>query len=272
MKLLLLLIIIIVVLVLYGIYNYTEKDRSGGLRIENFPNELTITKLGIHEIELTFTNHTTEDINDYHIITNTTKSSGPYIEALSDEFDSIVGSNGGTQIETMRIIDVRFPEGNEMYYVLDLYLYANDDFEKKYSLPVKIISSSQSFPLFNDTEDNESVVFAQFNTNQIELFEGEEKTIDFRMECKKNCTPDNPFENLRVIPYLENHRGQILEISNYIEDESLDKVDEKTGIASMSIRAVESEGEYIKYRLQLVLKNNDVQMDTRIIDVIIKPN
>lgn len=238
----------------------------GGLRIEKIePDKLTLEQFGDAEINLTFVNHGDSDIENYEIRTSVKHSSGKYLQTNNATFTEKIGKDGGTQQVTMKPVRVLQKEGSELSYSVTLDLYTNGDFEKEYKLPVTIVNTSPSFPIYKKSNDNELIVFSGLNTGTINLFEGEETTIDFRVKMEKSGS----FDKIRIEPFLENHRGQFLEIESHIEDEKLDVIAEETGKISIHIKALKSEGEKIKYRLQLVLFNDQEQMDSEIIDVVI---
>lgn len=234
------------------------------LKIEDIdPKELETGRFGDPELKLTFTPVKDEDIENYKITTNSTNSSGKFIKTLDKTFTEKI-SAGSVEIGTMTPVRIIQTEGTELTYLLNLYLYANDEFQEKYQVPLILVSDTNFPPYLG--EGSKSLVFADLDITEINLLDdGEQKLIDFKIKQELSGN----FENVRVVPYVDNNRNNFVEIDTLQEEKIFDFVGEET-VHSISIKAINSEGEQIKYKMQLALLNNDELMDYRIIDVFVK--
>ncbi len=256
----------IALIVLYGIFGINWNQVLKIVEIE--PDELKVETFSDADIKITFNNIGDSDIENYKIIANTTHSSGKYIQTLDAKFAEIIGA-GATEITTMTPVKILRTEGSEISYLLNLYLYANGEFQEKYQLPLTVVSTSSNFPPYSSESDDKSIVFVDLDLASIDLINNDgEKTIDFKIKQEK----DGLFDNVRVVPFVENNRNGFIEIETLPVEKIFDFIGEDTKTYSMPIKALKSEGDQIKYRLQLVLLSNDIQMDTKMIDVIIKPS
>lgn len=255
--------------IIIAIISSISNDWFGGLRIENLPDKITTQNFDRPKITFNFKNHGNEDVQDYHIIMNTTHPSENHMAITEISFDQVIG-DGGSREETITPIRISDDEGSELWHTLNWYLYANGEFEKHYSISIVIESNSQSFPLYREGANDKSLIFSELSTTSLELNgdNKEEKTIEFRIKNNKGGS----FDDIRIVPFIDNHSGGYLEILAHEEDEKLDTKGEDTGSISIPVKALKSTADKIKYQVQLVLLNGNTQMDTKMIDVIIKSN
>ena len=257
------------ILIIFGIVSGIYDDWYGGLRIENLPNEIKVTNLDKPQIPVTFRNYGSEEIQNIEIITNTTKPTQGYLQTYNLQISEKMGE-GANREETIEPISIFNDEGRELWFTLNLNLLSNIGFENQYQIPVIIEHKSSNFPPYMENKNDHRLIISEISPTSVELNgdELEEKIIELRIKNESN----DLFEDMRIVSYIENHSGQFLEINTYNEDEKLDSKGEETGTIRISIKSLNSLGDQIKYKVQLVLFDGRIQMDTKIINVVVKSN
>ena len=257
-------IIVVLVIILFVVYTVLTTNWDQVLKIEEIiPDELKTDSYGDLEVKITFVHLKGDDIKKYKITTNTTHSSGNFIQPLEKNFTEIIYEES-TEIGTMVPVEIKKTEGTELHYTLNLHLYANDEYQEKYQIPL-IVKPDISFRQYPGESSN-ALVFDDLDIQKIHLTNGEEQSIDFKI---KQELAGN-FDNVRVVPNVDNNYNRFIAIDVLQIEKTFDFVGEET-VHSIPIKATNSEGDLIKYQMELVLLNNNELMDTRMIDVFVVP-
>ena len=131
-------------------------------------------------------------------------------------------------------------EGNELQYLVDLILFANDD-DKKHSqeITVKITPNPLRTPIRISPQLSKEIQFIDLNPKSITLKEfGNPQTFNFRIQSN---VPEE-IKDIKVQSYVYNNSGKYLEMNGFDFTESLSGVGETTGVKSIKMSAKESEG------------------------------
>ncbi len=260
-------LIILILIISVGIF-FAYTQNFTGIQIET-PQPSTITLKVFEEPQIDFSIHSYEAKNwtDVKINVIPENSSVEYLTTNSKSYGDIEMGKDSSRKLSISPIKALKSEGQELVYNVNLVLNANNKEQDRHLIKVKVTPNFISDYRAESSKNSNELRFEDFTTNSIMLKPKDEKSLEFKVKSYNNLQ----YDNIYIIPEIENNSGKYFEIQKTQSNEILNVEGDKTGVITIPIKGLKSEGSELHYKINLILFNGNTRMDNKLVDLIITP-
>lgn len=260
---------IVVLVVSAGMYSSYLDERTG-LQIESIsPSPFELKSSELKSITLNLQNYG-DAVTSFEISAIAPTSSEKYLKINNQTKNEHVEVNTESRDIDVNLFESNSWVGNEITYNVKVFLKTDEHVDEE-DYVVKILPRSSEWIPYDESNNSGHIKFQNFNTEKLELIPNE--TDSFKFIVKPSDSFDNnAYENLRVDVFVEYGDTEFLQVEGIVVQNPIRTITDTSGDLEIPVTVLKSEGDFLKYNVHLTLYNNNIQLDSKVVEIIITPD